>query len=602
MLNNLICITEKGNHRSLSGLFLLSVFFTALLAGCGGASLYQDRIRPAKLPDLPDEHIRLQAVTGKKHMIAAANPLATQAGFEMLEAGGSTVDAAIATQMVLTLVEPQSSGIGGGAFVLHFDAKTGDIAAWDGRETAPAGAKPDMFLKANGKPVAFKDAAIGGRAVAVPGLLRLLEDMHRKHGKLPWAKLFQPAINLAEDGFIVTPRLAKMIGRTKNLDQMAATRAYFFHADGSPLKAGDRLVNKPYANSLRLIAQWGTKAFYGGPLAEQIVEAVQTSPINPGNLTLDDLADYKAKQREAVCLFYRVSLVCGMPPPSSGGIASLQILGILQNFDLPGMPPAGTESLHLIAEASRLAYADRKVYIADSDFFPVPTEGLLNPDYLKRRSQQISPDKSLGHADPGMPGVRTGRLSPGDDHPEATSTTHLSIVDDDGNALSMTSSIETIFGSKVMAGGFLLNNHMTDFSFVPERDGGPVANAIEPGKRPRSSMAPTIVFNQDGNVRLVIGSPGGSRIIGFVVKALVAHLDWGLDVQQAISLGNINNRNGATELEKGTSLAFQKSALEALGHKVTVKPITSGLHGLSVSRDGLKGGADPRREGLVMGR
>lgn len=581
-----------------------AIGFTVMLAlaACTTEGLYQTRALPAKAKNVPAPRQELKVVSAERYMISAANPLATKAGFEMLEAGGSAVDAAIAAQLVLTLVEPQSSGIGGGAYILHYESKSGEIAAWDGRETAPAAARADMFLDKTGKPVPFKEAAIGGWSVAVPSLIRLFADIHQEQGRLPWARLFEPAIKLADNGFPVSPRLTKMIGRAKDLKEMEGTRSYFLDHRHQPLKPGTPLVNKDYADTLRLIAKGGPDAFYKGPLAQKMVDAVRQSDRNPGALSLDDLASYKAIKREPVCLFYRVSLVCSMPPSSSGGLATLQILGLLQPFDLASLAPDSAQALHLIAEASRLAYADRYHYVADSDFVSVPMAGLLDPAYLAGRSALISKTKSMGKAKPGIPPGVTAAYAPDSGHPEATSTTHLSVVDAWGNALSMTSSIETIFGSKIMVGGFLLNNHMTDFSFQLEKNGLPIANRVEPGKRPRSSMSPTLVFGQDGKVKLVIGSPGGSRIIGFVAKALIAHLDWGLDVQQAISLGNVNNRNGITELEKGTTLTHRKAALEALGHNVRVKAITSGLHGISIDADGLKGGADPRREGLVMGR
>ncbi len=540
-------------------------------------------------------------VRARRHMIAAANPLAAEAGLEMLRAGGSAVDAAIAAQMVLNLVEPQSSGLGGGGFLMHFDAKTGDITAYDGRETAPAAARPDMFLRDDGTPMKFYEAAVGGLAVGVPGLLRMLETAHREHGRLPWAKLFAPAIRLAEEGFVISELLNRMIAGDANLKTFTGAATYIFDADGQAGPAGTVLTNRRLAETLRLIAKGGAEAFYTGPVAGDIVRAVHEARVNPGTLRAADLAAYKVRKREPVCLFYRVWLICGMPPPSSGGITTLQILGILQAFDLGALKPVSVEAVHLIAEASRLAFADRNTYIADPDFVPVPTAGMLDPGYLSLRAGEIVTERSLGKAQPGMPGVDTGFRRAPDGAARGASTTHLSVVDSNGNAVAMTTSLETTFGSRIMVRGFLLNNQLTDFSFRPERDGGPVANRLAPGKRPRSSMAPTLVFDGQGRVVMALGSPGGSRIIGYVAKTLAAALDWKLDIQAAIDLPHFVNRNGATELERGTPLEALTPALEALGHKVAVRRLTSGLHGIMVSAGGLTGGADKRREGVAMG-
>ncbi len=540
-------------------------------------------------------------VRAGRHMIAAANPMAAEAGLEMLRAGGSAMDAAIAAQMVLNLVEPQSSGIGGGGFLMHFNAKTSDITAYDGRETAPAAARPDMFLRDDGTPMKFYEAAVGGLAVGVPGLLRMLEAAHRERGRLPWAKLFAPAIKLAEGGFAMSESLSTAVARDANLKTFTGAVTYFFDADGQAKPAGTLLTNHPLAETLRLIAKDGAKAFYTGPIARDVVQAVQEARINPGTMRVADLAAYKAKKREPVCLFYRLWLICGMPPPSSGGITTLQILGILQAFDLGALRPGSVKAVHLIAEASRLAFADRNTYIADPDFFPVPTAGMLDPGYLDLRAREIPTERSLGKAQPGMPGVDTGFRHAPDEAARGLSTTHLSVVDSNGNAVAMTTSIETTFGSRIMVRGFLLNNQLTDFSFRPDREGGPVANRLEPGKRPRSSMAPTLVFDGQGRVVMALGSPGGSRIIGYVAKTLAAALDWKLNIQAAIDLPHFVNRNGPTELEQGTPLEALTPALEALGHKVAVRPLTSGLHGIMVTEGGLTGGADKRREGVAMG-
>ena len=530
-------------------------------------------------------------------MVAAANPLAAQAGLEILRAGGSAVDAAIAASLVLNLVEPQSSGIGGGAFLLHYDGRSGDIAAYDGRETAPAAATPQLFLRPDGEPMDFWEAVVGGRSVGVPGLVRMFELAHAAHGRLPWARLFAPAIRLAEEGFAVSPRLHALIAGDDYLMTDPAAAAYFHDPSGAPLAVGTRLHNPAFAETLRLLARDGADAFYTGPVAEAIVAAVHGAARNPGQLSLADLAGYTAKKRAPVCAPYRTWRVCGMPPPTSGGVAVLQILGILEGFDLPALAPDSAAAWHLIAEASRLAFADRNRFLADADFEPVPVGDLLDPAYLARRRALISPDASLGEAQPGLP-TQNGAM-PVQHAPPSTS--HLSVVDADGNAVSMTASIESAFGARLMAAGFMLNNELTDFSFRPEADGRPVANRVAPGKRPRSSMSPTLVLDARGKLALAVGSPGGSRIIGYVVKSLVAALDWGLDIQAAIDLPNVVNRNGATDVEEGEASSALAAGLAALGHEVTVRPLTSGLHGIAVAADGLTGGADPRREGVALG-
>ncbi len=505
-----------------------------------------------------------------RHAVAAAHPLAAEAGLEMLRAGGSAVDAAIAAQMVLNLVEPQSSGIGGGGFMMHYSAESGEIAAYDGRETAPAGSNPYMFMDGSGKPRQFQDAAVGGLAVGVPGLLRMLELAHREHGRLPWIDLFEPAIRLATEGFEVSPRLHAMVDADRYLKTFPATAAYFHDDQGKARPVGHRLVNRPLAETLRLVAKYGADAFYNGPLGVDMVRAVRGADPNPGFLSEEDLEGYRAKKRQPVCLFYRLWMVCGMPPPSSGGVTTLQILGILQRFELAALEPASAPAIHLVSEASRLAFADRDIYVADPDFIPVPTAGMLDPGYLDLRGQGIGLTRSLGLAEPGMPGVGGGLgFAPGDDG-HGVSTTQLSVIDEYGNAVAMTTSIESAFGSRLMVRGFLLNSQLTDFAFDPNRYGAPVANRLEPGKRPLSSMAPTLVFDGSGKVAMAVGSPGGSRTIGYVAKTLIGVLDWGLDIKEAIDLPNFLNRNGVTELERGTALEDLAPALQALGHEVSI--------------------------------
>ncbi|MEQ8196367.1 MAG: gamma-glutamyltransferase [Rhodospirillales bacterium] len=552
----------------------------------------------AVVPDLPPSKAPAR---GTLHMVSAANPLAAAAGRDILRRGGSAVDAAIAVQMILTLVEPQSSGIGGGGFLVAHTAASGDIVTYDGRETAPAAAHPYMFLDGKGKPRQYREATVGGLAVGVPGLLRMLEMAHKAHGRLPWSDLFKPAIEMSEKGFAVSERLHAMAERDRRLKTFAPTRDYFFTKDGKPKPVGTRIVNKPLADTLRRIAENGAKAFYTGAIAKSVVAAVNKASVNPGRLKLSDLTAYKAVKRDPVCLAYRVYFVCGMGPPSSGGITLLQILGILQNFDLPNMAPASSNAVHLIAEATRLAYADRNTFIADPEFIPVPAAGLLDPGYLASRAKEIRFDRTIAKPLPGMPGVSTGRTLLQEPAPYGTSTSHISVIDKDGNAVALTSSLQNPFGSRLMVRGFLLNSELTDFSFAPNKDRAPLPNRPEAGKRPLSSMAPTIVFDGSGKAQMVIGSPGGSRIIGYVAKAMIAALDWKMDIQAAVSLPNFTNRLRGTEIERNTALVSIASALEDLGHKVRQRRMTSGLHGILRTKDGLTGGADPRRDGVALG-
>ncbi|MCH2395257.1 gamma-glutamyltransferase [Oceanibaculum sp.] len=537
-----------------------------------------------------------------KFMAVTANPMATEAALKALRAGGSAIDAAIAAQMVLTLVEPQSSGIGGGAFLVHFDKKAGRTTSYDGRETAPAAATPDRFLDKDGKPLSYFDAVVGGRSVGVPGTMRVLELAHRKHGKLPWASLFEEAIRLAEEGFPVPPRLGRALIREKHLTQDVA-RAYFYKPDGTPWKQGETLRNPALADTMRILAADGAKAFYGGAIAEDIVATVTGAPRNPGDMTLADLAGYEAKERPAVCGSYRARTVCGMGPPSSGGITVLMVLAMLERFDLPNEKRLSSNAAHWMLEAQRLAYADRNLYIADSDFVDVPVAGLLDRAYLASRARLIDVASSTGEkAEAGdVPRKRTQDFAP-DASLQLPATSHLSIVDGAGNALSMTTTIEAEFGSRLMVRGFLLNNELTDFSFRPEADGVPVANRVEGGKRSRSSMSPTLVFGKDGRLEFVTGSPGGSQIINYVLKTIVGVVDWGLDPQAAIELPNISNRNGPSEIERRADADALASSLAARGHKVERGLLVSGLQAIKILSDGtLLGGADPRRDSLAAG-
>ena len=551
-------------------------------------------------PEAGSGRVEREAVRTNKYVVVAANPLASAAGRDVLRRGGSAIDAAIAVQMVLTLVEPQSSGIGGGAFLVYYDAKTKKLVTYDGRETAPAAAKPDRFLDANGKPLQFYDAVVGGKSVGVPGVLRMLELAHKKYGKLPWSQLFQGAIQLSEQGFPLSPRLYTLLSKDLYLSRNEPAKSYFYQPDGTPKPIGTRLVNQPLAEVLRQIAKGGANAFYQGNIAKDVVATVRQAAV-PGDLTTTDLGQYQAKLREPVCGAYRIYKVCGMGPPSSGGLTVLQILGILQQFNLPALKPASLEAVHLFSEAGRLAYADRNLYIADTDFVPVPVKELINPNYLKLRAAIINPERSIGQAQAGNPLLQQARRWGKDQSKDLPSTSHVSIVDAAGNAISMTTSIEDAFGSRLMVRGFLLNNQLTDFSFSPTSEGKPVANRIEAKKRPRSSMAPMMVFDRNGKLVMVIGSAGGPQIINYVAKAIVGHLDWGLDIQQALSLPNFGSRNGPTELEADTDVANLKPALEAKGHTVSVIQLTSGSTGIVLTNQGLVSGADPRREGAPLG-
>jgi gamma-glutamyltranspeptidase/glutathione hydrolase len=536
----------------------------------------------------------------QKHMIAAANPYATEAGLEILRQGGSAVDAAIAAQMVLTLVEPESSGIGGGAFMLLYDKKTNRVTSFDGRETAPASATPTMFLDANGKPRAHFDAVPGGLSVGIPGDIAMFEMAHKKYGKLPWAKLFAPAIRLSEKGFKVTGKLAAEIREFPQMAQMPDFKAYFYHKDGTPLAEGEVKKNPELAKTLRLIAKGGSKAFYSGPIAKAIVDKVNNAPVNRTTMTLADLANYRAVEREPVCGPYRTYKICSMGPPSSGGIAILQILGMLERFNETQLKPNSLSEVHLSAEASRLAYADRAKYLGDPEVVNVPIAGLIDRNYLRDRSKLIDEKRDMGTATAGTPPMKRADYAP-QRTPQLPGTSHLSIVDDNGQVVSMTTTIEFAFGSEMMAAGFMLNNELTDFSFEAERDGKPVANAPGPGKRPMSAMAPTIVFKPDGKFWISTGSPGGPVIIAYVAESLIALIDGHMTPQQAAALPHHANLNGPTILEEGTPITALQPALEAMGHTVRIGPLESGLHIIEKTDLGYIGGADVRRPGNVRG-
>ena len=593
-------------RAAASSLFLLAT----LLGGCV--------ILTGPQPDLNVTLLAPEAASGytdkpgwyaKSFMVSAANPSAVDAGYTMLKQGGSAVDAAIATQMVLGLVEPQSSGLGGGALMLHFDGVR--LTTLDGRETAPASATETLFQDAGGKPVPYFEGLIGGRAVGVPGVLRMLELAHAQHGKLPWKTLFQPAIQLAESGFLVSPRLARLLREDPFLKKDPVAVAYFYDPSGQPWPVGHLLKNPALADAMRQIADRGADAFYRGTIAQEIADKVRQHPINPGLLTPGDMAVYQPKQRDALCTSYRTWRICGMPPPSSGGLAVAQMLGILENSRIAALPPSrdglDPEAVHLFVEAGKLAYADRNRYIADPDFVPIPGGGLaalLDKAYLAQRATLIGP-QAMGRATAGRPASLQVAWG-GDASPELPSTSHMSIVDGDGSAVAMTTTVESAFGSRQMVHGFLLNNQLTDFSAASRDENGPIANRVQGGKRPRSTMAPTMVFDREsGKLILLAGSPGGGFIINYVAKLLIGVLDWKMDLQQAISLPNFGSRNGPTELERGRVSEALVSRLKERGHQVRLDEQTSGLQAIiRIRKDGEDvwfGGADPRREGIAKG-
>lgn len=548
-------------------------------------------------PELPSGRQEKEAAHARRFMVAAANPHAVDAGVEVLRRGGSVVDAAIAVQMVLGLVEPQSSGIGGGAFLLHWSRAEKRIRAYDGRETAPAAARPGRFLDADGKPMEFVAAVASGRSVGVPGALRMLEAAHRRYGRIEWAKLFEPAIRLAEQGFPMSPRLHRLLEAETILRGVPAALGMFYDENGKTRPVGSLVVNREYAATLRAIAIFGADAFYTGAIAEDIVRAVRSHRV-PGDLSLADLAGYRAIEREAICVGYRTRRVCSVPPPS-GGVTLLELLGILERTPFGRAAPESAEAVHYFAEAARLAYADRARYVADPAFVPQPVAGLLEPAYLDARARLVG-ERSMGKAGPGTPrDAPTGLALAQTLETEATS--HISIVDSRGDAIAMTTTIESMFGSRIMVHGFILNNELTDFSFIPEIAGRPVANRVQARKRPRSAMSPTFVFAPDGALYATLGSPGGSPIINYVAKTLAAMLDWDMDPQRAVALPNFGSRNGPTEIEKGTAYEALAPALRERGHEVLFIDLTSGAQAIERHAGGWRGGADPRREGAARG-
>jgi gamma-glutamyltranspeptidase/glutathione hydrolase len=580
--------------------FLNCVFLSFLLAaGSVTAQQASDTVAPERATGVTEA----QRTEAARFMVAAANPLAVEAGREILSEGGNAIDAMVAVQTVLGLVEPQSSGLGGGAFLVYYDASSGKLTTFDGRETAPMEATPKLFLDEQGQPLKFMEAVVGGRSVGTPGTVKLLHEVHDRLGKTEWSTLFDPAIKLATEGFEISPRLATQVATEGDaLKTYDGTTRYFFDESGAARKAGSVLKNQPYADTLKSIADRGADAFYKGPIADAIVKTVREATGNPGVLSLSDLANYRIKEREPVCIAYRTLDVCGMGPPSSGAVAIGQMLGILENFDIRALGPTNPESWRLIGDAQRLAFADRERYLADTDFVPSPIKGLLAKDYLEKRAALLDGDKALAEdeAKAGEPEWDHALLFGDGEAIELPSTSHFVIVDADGNVVSMTTTIENGFGSRLMTNGFLLNNELTDFSFKTHNAGMPVANRVEPGKRPRSSMSPTIVM-KDGKPLLAIGSPGGSQIIGYVAQALIAYTDWQMPVEEIVAMPHFGNRFGTFDLEAGTSAEELAEPLKAMGYEVKIGEMNSGLHAIEITADGLAGSADPRREGVALG-
>jgi len=618
---------------SLISLILMSASLCMVLNGCVSqrrlldqslASAAALRVTPSlTTAEQPEAATGLSEKAGwayPRQAVAAANPLATAAGLQMLRAGGSALDAAIAVQLVLGLVEPQSSGIGGGALLLHFDGHK--VTAYDGRETAPAGVKPDLFLADNGKPLPLEDAVHSGRSVGVPGAVRMLEAAHREHGALPWARLFEPAVQLAEQGFAISPRLHALLQADLHLRKDPLAARFFYNEQGQAWPVGHVLRNPEYAHVLSRIAEGGSRALHEGDVAQAIVQRTQQPPL-AGSLNPQDLRGYAPRQREALCFAHSARMdthtrnyrICGFPPPSSGTIAIGQILGLLANTTAQGPERENglpsPDFVHRYTEASRLAFADRAQYVADPDFVAPPAGGwrsLLDKSYLQQRSQLIGA-QTMTEAPAGQPLGTVTSWGPMPDQIES-GTSHISVVDAQGRAVAMTTTIEAGFGSRRMvttnparAGGFLLNNQLTDFSFTPtDAQGRPVANRVEPGKRPRSSMSPTLVFdNTTGELLMSGGSPGGAVIIHYSTKLLYGTLNWGLNVQQAINLPNFGSLYGPVLLERQRFPQITVKALQARGHEVIETDMTSGLQAIEKTPSGWFGGADPRREGLVLG-
>ncbi len=598
--------------RVLATLLIFSTYFNPLSAQVPVAQT----VIPE--PEMFSRIVEKKIVSSKSMMVSTANTYASEAACEILKKGGNAVDAAIAASIMLTLTEPNATGIGGGGFLVHFDANNKKIKTYDGRETAPALAKPERFLLASGLPMKFEDAITSGKSIGTPGLLKMLEQVHKAHGKLPWKKVLEPTIQQAINGFVVSDRLHILIQKDPYLKKNPEARKYFYDEKGQAIQIGTLLKNPQLAKVLTEIAEQGSRAFYTGWIAKDIVTAVQMTD-RPGDLSQQDLLAYQSKERDVLCQSYRGFNICGMPPPSSGTLAILQMLGILEAFPMSEYSVNSWQAVHLFSEAGRLAFADRDEYISDPDFTVPPIKGMLDANYLKKRRDTIRWDQSLQKALPGKPEGVLAEYYP-DSYSEPSGTSHISVIDSFGNAVSLTNTIESQFGSRIMVNGFLLNNQLTDFSLIPSVDGKKVVNRVEPNKRPRSSMAPLLVFNQQGDLIMNLGSAGGSGIINYVAKTLVAYIDWQMNIQEAISLPNFGSRNRETELEQSGNWSSILPALKDRGHQIRYFDSPSGLHGITREpklSDGrnlqknlklgdpidweLFGGADPRREGVVLG-
>lgn len=549
-------------------------------------------------PELAD-YSATNAIHAEEHVVVSANWYASDVGREILRQGGNAMDAAVATKIALTFSEPHETGLGGGGFLLYFDAETGKQHFYDGRETAPLIATPNWFRFPGGVPINHWLAMITGRAVGTPGMIAMLHQAHEEHGQLAWADLFDHSITLAETGIPMPTRLRRQAAHDPSLMLFPDLRRYI----SLPARSTEpELQNSQLAASFRLLAKNGPLAFYEGDMgADYRARASRRWPW-PSELSREDFINYRSIERDVVCSDYRGWQVCGAPPPSSGGVALLQILGVLEHYDVASIEPGSLEFVHLLAEASRLAFADRQFHIGDPDFVRINTQGLIDKEYLRQRNNLLKPRSALRKANPGIPGVVAEfEGAPPVEEDEEAGTSHLAVVDSQGNAVSMTGSIEAPFGSRMMSGGMMMNNQMTDFDFRPQRAGLPVANKVEAGKRPRSSMSPTFVFNPEGELQFILGSRGGSRIIGYVAKTLVGILDWNLSLQEAIDLPNILHRGERLELERGTSLEGHQRALTKMGHNVSLEGLESGLHGIERTSQGWRGAADGRMEGVALG-
>lgn len=575
----------------------IQFFAVFALIGVGISVNAQELLAPEPATGFQEK----QAVRGTSIMAVTAHPDATKVAYDVLQAGGTAADAGIAAQMVLGLVEPQSSGIGGGGFVLYYDAQKEHLISLDGRETAPSTAGGHLFTNKDGEPMRFYEAANGGQSVGVPGLVRMLEKLHEWQGRADWRDLFLPAMQMATRGFTTSHRMEKMLEREKKrFDVDVKAKLYFYPDSKNPVKAGTLMRNVEYANTLQKIAMQGADTFYEGDIAANIVSKVQENPTRKGLLSIEDMNNYQAIERESICGLYRGYRICSMNEPSSGGLTILQTLGILENFNLAAMGRNDPRAWHLISEASRLAFADRNQYMADPDFILTPNEALLDPTYLKARAALIDQGKAMTEVSAGEFLIEEGASYAPDERTKNTGTTHMSIRDSFGNILSMTTSIENAFGSRLMVDGFLLNNQLTDFSFRPnDKDGKEIANKVEGGKRPRSSMAPTIIFDPKGEPFMVIGSAGGSRIIGYILQRIIAVIDWNMDLQQAMNMPNIVHRGKRLEVE--TTAMDYAEPLKNLGHAVLVGDMNSGLTGIHFKDSAMFGAADPRRDGNALG-